>query len=260
MTPAVLVTPVEPGIAAVTLFNPEKLNALTAAMWAGLEQVMTALSADASLRCVVIRGEGQAFAAGGDIGEFDTLRATHDQAAIYHGQVARALAAISDGAHPVVASIEGPCIGGGLEIAAACDLRIAGEGATFGAPIKKLGFSMAHGELAGLLALAGPAVAAEILLEGRILKAREACDKGLLTRVVADGEVAAEALATARRIAEGAPLAARMHRKLIRRLTAAAATMSEQEVRESFGFLDSEDYREGLNAFREKRKPVFRGR
>ncbi|QDX81768.1 enoyl-CoA hydratase [Denitratisoma sp. DHT3] len=248
-------------IATVTLFNPDKLNAVNAAMWRRLKAVMEELHADETLRCVVIRGEGKAFAAGGDLEEFLTQRDTFERAQVYHGEwVAGALAAIVACRHPVVALIEGVCIGGGLEIASCCDLRIAGEGARFGAPIMKLGFAMAHSELVGLVALAGPAVALEILLEGRILSAREAYGKGLLTRVVADAEVEAEAHATARRIAAGAPLAARAHKQLVRRLMAQARALEAEEVRENFAFLESEDYREGLAAFLDKRPPVFRGR
>lgn len=260
MSPDVFQT-VDGPIATVTLFNPGKLNAVTAAMWQKLKAVMKELDAREDLRCVLIRGEGGAFAAGGDIEEFATLRDTFDQAQVYHGKwVAGALQAIVDCRHPTVAMIEGPCIGGGLEIAGQCDLRIAGESAKFGAPILKLGFTMAHSELVGLLALAGPAVALEILLEGRILSAREAYEKGLLTRVVPDDQVESEALATARRIAAGAPLVARWHKKLVRRLIPAAQPLNEVEIRENFAYLETEDYREGLAAFREKRKPDFLGR
>lgn len=259
MTPDILLDRDGP-IVTVTLFNPDKLNAVTAAMWRRLKLVMDELSADDSLRCVILRGEGQAFAAGGDIEEFLTLRDTFEKAQVYHGEwVAGALQAVAASRHPTVAAIAGPCIGGGLEIAAACDLRIAGAGAKFGAPIMKLGFAMYAGELAGLLALAGPAVALEILLEGRILSAQEAYEKRLLTRVVGDAEVYAEATATARRIAAGAPLAARQHKQLVRRLTAAASAPSANEWRENFAFLDSADYREGLAAFFDKRPPNFTG-
>ena len=261
MTPRILCErEAEGGSATVTLFNPDKLNAINAAMWRELKATMEALDADDSLRCVVMRGEGAAFAAGGDIEEFLIERDTFERAQVYHGEwVAGALASIVACRHPVVALIHGPCIGGGLEIAAQCDLRIAGESAKFGAPIKKLGFAMAHSELAGLLALAGPAVALEILLEGRILSAQEAYAKGLVTRVVADDRVADEAYATARRIAEGAPLVARSHKRLVRRL-ADPRPLDEAEVRDNFSYLDTDDYREGLAAFLAKRVPQFTGR
>jgi enoyl-CoA hydratase len=205
-------------IATVTLFNPDKLNALNAFMWRRLRETVAELAADASLRCVILRGEGAAFAAGGDLEEFKTARANVDLALAYHEAVGAALAAIESCPHPTLAAILGPCVGGGLEIACACDLRIAGEGAKFGAPIMRLGFSMYPGELAGFLKLAGPAVAKEILLEGRLLNAAEAYAKGLLTRVVTDDAVEREAQATARRIAAGAPLVARWHKQWIARL------------------------------------------
>ena len=230
-------------IATVTLCNPDKLNALNARMWSRLRETFANLSADAGLRCVILRGEGAAFSAGGDIEEFKTGRATVDLALAYHEAVGEALAAIESCPHPTVAAIQGPCVGGGLEIACACDLRIAGEGAKFGAPIMKLGFSMYPGELAGLLRLAGPALAKEILLEGRMLSAAEAYAKGLLTRVVADEAVLVEAQATAGSIAAGAPLVARWHEQWIARLME-GRPLTLEEKRASFAFLDSADYAE----------------
>lgn len=247
-------------IATLTLNNPDKLNAINLAMWQQLSAHMAAISADNGIRCVVLRGAGdQAFAAGGDLEEFVTGRATLEQALHYHGEVARALNAIADCPHPTVALIQGACIGGGLEIAGVCDLRIAGESARFGAPINKLGFSMYPGEMEGLLRLVGPAVVKEILLEGRILNAGEAYAKGLLTRVVADDQVIDEAYASARRICAGAPLVAGWHKQWIRRLLD-GRPLSEEEKAASFAFLETEDYKEGLAAFLEKRKPVFKAR
>ena len=258
MTPDVL-SARDGGIATVTLSNPGKLNTLDAAMWRRLAAVFAELDADDALRCVILRGAGDAFAAGGDLVEMQEARATADNALAYHEQVGMAFDAIAGCRHPVVAQIAGPCVGGGLEIACACDLRIAGESARFGAPINRLGFSMYPGELAGLLQLAGPAVAKEILLEGRLLTAREAYEKGLVTRVVADAGVAAEALATAQRIAAGAPLVARRHKQWIARL-GDGTPLTMEEKRASFAFLETDDYREGMAAFLEKRPPRFSGR
>lgn len=247
-------------IATLTLNNPEKLNAINLSMWQQLADTMSKITADSSIRCVVIRGAGDdAFAAGGDLEEFVTARTTLEQALHYHGQVAVALNAIADCPHPTLALITGACIGGGLEIAGVCDFRIAGESSRFGAPINRLGFSMYPGEMEGLLRLVGPAVVKEILLEGRILHAREAYEKGLLTRVVADEQVADEAYATARRICSGAPLVAGWHKQWIRRLLD-GRPLTDAEKAASFAFLDTEDYKEGLAAFLEKRKPVFKAR
>lgn len=247
-------------IASLVLDNPGKLNAINLAMWQQLAGHMATLSADSAIRCVIVRGAGnEAFAAGGDLEEFVSGRATLEQALHYHSQVAAALNAIADCPHPTVALIRGACIGGGLEIAGVCDLRICGEGGRFGAPINKLGFSMYPGEMEGLLKLAGPAVMKEILLEGRILTAAEAYEKGLVTRVVPDAQVEDEACATARRIAAGAPLVAAWHKQWIRRLQN-GKPLNDEEKAASFAFLDTEDYREGLSAFLEKRRPVFKAR
>lgn len=245
-------------IATLTLNNPEKLNAINLAMWQQLAKHMAEIGVDRNIRCVVIRGAGDdAFAAGGDLEEFVSGRATLEQALHYHGQVAEALHAIADCPHPTVASIRGACIGGGLEIAGSCDLRICGEGARFGAPINKVGFSMYPGEMDALLRLAGEAVLKEILLEGRILSASEAYAKGLVTRVVPDAQVADEAYASARRICQGAPLVAGWHKQWIKRLLE-GTPLSDEEKAASFAFLETEDYQEGLAAFLEKRKPQFK--
>ena len=247
-------------VATVTLSNPGKLNAVDFAMWQNLAEIVNDLSRDEQLRCVVVRGDDeQAFAAGGDIDEFLCRRDTVDHALAYHAQAGAALRALADCRQPTIALVQGACIGGGLEIAAQCDLRICGQSSRFGAPINQLGFSMYPEEMASLLRLAGPACLLEILLEGRIFGAAEALAKGLVTRVVADGEVVAEAYASAERICAGAPLVARWHKQWLRRLQQ-GAPLSDAELRDSFAFLATDDYREGLAAFIDKRKPEFHGR
>jgi enoyl-CoA hydratase/carnithine racemase len=171
-----------------------------------------------------------------------------------------ALRAIGECRHPTIAMIHGPCVGGGLEIACQCDLRIAGESARFGVPINRLGFAIAYSELDALLPLVGRAVALEILVEGRVWNADEAFAKGLLTRVVPDARLHDEAYATACRIAEGAPLAAHWHKRFIRRLTPRPAPLNEAEIEENFAYFDTEDYRIGYDAFLQKRRPKFVGR
>jgi enoyl-CoA hydratase len=246
-------------VATVTLNNSAKLNALTKPMWEALGDVMRALSADDTLRCIVLRGAGEkAFAAGADISEFAATRANMQQAKIYGELIHATMQAVARCRHPVIAMIKGACVGGGLEIAAMCDMRICGDSSRFGVPIKNLGLTMGYGELQGVLALVGRAVALEILLEGRVFDAAEALHKRLVNRVVADAEVEAEAYALAARIAAGAPLVARWHKQYIERL-AVAASIPQSEWDEGYACFDTADYREGVAAFVAKRKPQFEG-
>ncbi len=247
-------------VATVVLNRPEKLNALTKPMWQGLGQAMRELSNDDTLRCIVLRGAGgKAFAPGNDIAEFEFERSNFAQGKAYGAILHDALGAIADCRHPTVALIEGICVGGGLEIAALCDLRICGEGSRFGVPINKLGLVMAHAEMAALVQLAGRAGALELLLEGRILGAREALERRLVHRVVADADVATEAYATAARIAAGAPLVARWHKQFLREIEA-GEPLSEAQRDEGFRCYDSEDFRIGYRAFLAKQAPEFVGR
>lgn len=247
-------------IATVVLNRADKLNALTRPMWQGLGDAVRALSADDEVRCIVIRGAGErAFSPGNDISEFSTVRSNKTQAREY-GKVMHATAqALAECRHPLVAQIHGICVGGGLEIAALCDLRICGESSRFGAPIKNLGLVMAYAEMAPLVRLVGRAVTLEILLEGRVFDAQEAKDKGVVTRIVPDAEVAAEARATAERIAEGAPLVARWHKKFINRLMD-PKPLTPEEYDECFACFGTEDYRIGRDAFLARSKPEFKGR
>jgi enoyl-CoA hydratase len=247
-------------IATVTLNNPDRLNALNKAMWEHLGETMRKLSADDSLRCVVLRGAGEkAFAAGADISEFATERADSKQAKRYGDVIHETMQSVSRCKHPTLAMIHGACVGGGLEIAAMCDMRLCGESSRFGIPINRLGLTMAYGELQGLLALAGRAVTLEILLEGRMFDAQEALRKRLVNRVVPDAKVEEEAYALARRIAEGAPLVARWHKQFIERLSV-TAQLTPEEWEEGFACFDTEDYRIGVEAFLSKTKPGFKGK
>ena len=245
--------------ATVTLSNPERLNALSASMWRQLASTFQELNDDQGLRCVVLRGAGdKAFAAGADIANFATERANSKQAKEYARGLA-GVSALAECRHPVVALIKGACVGGGLLVAAQADIRICGESSRFGVPVKNLGLVEAYDELQGMMRVVGRAATLEILLEGRIWNAREAYEKGLVSRVVPDDKVVEESYATARRIAEGAPLAARWHKKFVRRL-ADPRPLTEAEFDESYACFDTADFREGVAAFLAKRKPRFEGK
>jgi len=250
----------EGAIATVTLNRPEKLNALTKSMWCALGDAFEALAAERELRSVVLRGAGErAFSPGNDIGEFETERANIEQARAYGRIMRRTLDALRGCPVPVVALIRGVCVGGGLEIAAHCDLRIAGRSSRFGIPVKRLGLVVSPLELEGLLALAGRAATLEILLEGRVFDAEEAERKGLVTRVVDDDEVESEAYAAAARIAEGAPLVARWHKRFVSRLED-PTPLTEAEIDEGYACFGTEDFRIGYRAFLAKTRPEFVGR
>jgi len=247
-------------IATLVLSRPEKLNALTKPMWRRLADSVAALAADDAVRCIVLRGAGdKAFSPGNDIAEFETERSNPAQAKEYGKLMHAALGALRECRTPTLAAIQGICVGGGMEIAALCDLRICGRSSRFGAPIKNLGLVMAYPEIGALIELVGRNVALEILLEGRIFGAEEAREKGIVTRVVDDAAVIDEAYAAARRIAEGAPLVARWHKKFARRL-ADPRPLTEAELDEGYACFGTEDFRIGYKAFLAKAKPEFKGK
>jgi enoyl-CoA hydratase len=246
------------GIARLTLANPGKLNALSVAMWRELRTHVAKLNArPGGVRVVIVRGEGGQFASGGDIEEFPQFRFDATTLARFHEEDVRpALQALLDCDLPLVAQIDGACIGGGLEIAACCDIRIAGASARFGVPIAKLGFPLAPAELEIVAGVVGPTVLRELLIEARVLGAQEAFARGLVTRVVADADVAAEARTTAERIAELSPQALRLNKRALRQFTHAAHS-SHAERAPHYAYAASDEHREGLAAFNEKRKPRF---
>jgi enoyl-CoA hydratase len=247
-------------IATVTIDNPGRLNALTTSMWRQLADAFRTLSGEEDIRCIVLRGAGdKAFAAGADIAAFETERYDVPSAKQYGQVLHGGLAAIDQCRHPVIAMIKGSCIGGGLEVASRCDLRICGESSRFGIPVNRLGLVVAYEEMRGLVDLAGPAGALEIVLEGRVFGAAEADRKGLVNRVVADDAVETEAYATAARIADGAPLVARWHKKFIKRLLD-PTPLSDAEREDNYACFGTEDFRIGYRAFLAKTKPDFKGR
>jgi enoyl-CoA hydratase/carnithine racemase len=247
------------GVARVTLSNPGKLNAIDIGMWRELRALFERLQAllrDDAPRAVIVCGAGGQFASGGDIHEFAGFRFDEDALHDFHeNTVAPALQAMLDCDIPLLAQIDGACIGGGLEIAACCDIRVCGESSRFGAPIAKLGFPMAPGELERLSNVFSAPMLREMLLEARLYDAREALRAGAVHAVVADAEVAATALQRAERIAALSPQAARINKRTLRQITAGGPSATER--RAHFNYADSAEHREGIAAFIAKRPARF---
>ncbi|RST56743.1 enoyl-CoA hydratase/isomerase family protein [Variovorax sp. MHTC-1] len=243
----------EGAIAFVTLANADRLNAMSRAMWRELRAVFEqALAQDAAVRCVVVRGEGAAFCAGGDISEYPSFR--FDEASLrefHENEVWGALAAMLACELPLVAQIEGACMGAGLEIASCCDIRLAGASSKFGAPIAKLGFPMAPREAALVRSAIGDTLARDMLLAAGVHDARRLYDAGFVLSVLPDAQVAAAALAHAQRIAALAPAAARLNKR-----TFFAGTV-DRLLASAYDYADSPEHREGIAAFLAKRTPVF---
>ena len=249
------------GVIATVLIDREaKRNCLDLPMWVALGEAMSALSADETLRAVILRGAGtEAFSAGADIAAFEHERGTPAREAVYGRELHNALQAVRTCIHPTIAACSGWTMGGGCGIATMCDFRIGSAATRMGIPARNLGIFYAYEEIDPILQICGYATTAEILIEGRVLTGPEAYEKGLLSRLVADGTVHDEALALAGRIAQGSPLSARFHKRAMQQLRGAVAISPEDRLREG-SFAYTEDFRNAARAFLEKRKPVFEGR
>ena len=247
-------------IVEVSLNRPEKLNALTKPMWKELGKIFKKLSKDKNLRCIVIRGKGgKSFSPGNDISEFETQRSSSKLAKAYGVHLHGTLRAIQECPIPTIALIEGICVGGGMEIAACCDLRICGESSRFGVPIKRLGLTMAAKELEALLKITSYSIAMEILLEGKIMNAKEAYKKNLVNRVVADLEVENEVYKSAELISEGAPKVARWHKQFAKEILK-TGKVSDKLNNLGYKCYDTEDFKIGYKSFLAKTKPKFKNK
>jgi len=243
----------------LVLNRPERRNALNADMWAAIPPLIRSLNEHPDVRVIVMRGAGkEAFAAGADISEFAATRNDSAAAARYERLNGEAFAAIRASARPVVAMVQGFCIGGGLALALAADLRIADGSALFSLPPARLGLAYPLDGLGDLVSAVGAPAAKEMIFTARKLTAEDAFRIGLIDRLATDIE--AEARALAAEIAAGAPLTITHAKKAIDFLARRPGHEDDAEVAWlAARCFDSEDYTEGRTAFMEKRKPVFRG-
>ena len=251
-------------IAVVTLSNPRKFNAMSRAMWRELKDVFTRVQAGGDWRCVLLRGEGGHFCAGGDIAEYPDFRFDVERLRAFHeDEVWGGLQAVLDCDVPIIAAIEGNCMGAGVEIASCCDIRIAADDARFGAPIAKLGFPMAPREAQLVARVAGEATARQMLLEAAVLGAPEMKARGFLHRIESPNDVQAHALERAHHITALAPQAARLNKQTFRALNQAATpvhtapTAIDNIVKNAYDYADSAEHREGIEAFLAKRPARF---
>lgn len=252
-------------ISTLVISHAARRNAMTRAMWQDLPSVLQSLPED--IRCLIIRGEGDHFCAGGDISEYPKFRFQQSSLRAFHeDDVAPALEALLALDIPIVAMIAGHCMGGGLEIAACADIRISGEGATFGAPIAKLGMPMAQRELAIVLRTAGEATVREMLLEARVLSSHEMKSRGFIQRIMPDTQLQQEVQETAYRICALSPQAARLNKQFLRQFIDQNSSFPDVKsakyainniVNDPYAYAQSAEHFEGISAFLAKRTAHF---
>jgi enoyl-CoA hydratase/carnithine racemase len=241
--------------------QPAKMNAINGAMWRALPAAVARFDRNPEVRCIALRGSGtEAFAAGADISEFEQLRDGQAAVGEYDGLLDQALHAIQDSRKPSVAMIHGFCMGGGLELALACDLRYCSSSAQFAIPAAKLGLAYNVEGHKRLLETVGHARAREIMFLGRRYGADEALAMGLVQRVLPDAELEAYVDGVIATLVENAPLAIANSKTILEEYVKSAGAPDAARMSEAMRrCAESEDYKEGRRAFMEKRKPRFSG-
>ena len=239
--------------------SPARRNAINGEMWRAIPGAMADFDANPEIRCVVLRGEGTvAFAAGADISEFETRRSSEGNVREYDGLVDAAQRAIEDSAKPVVALIHGFCVGGGVEMALACDLRYAADTSQFAIPAARLGVGYGVHGTNRLVATVGHAAAREIMFSGRRYSAQEALAMGLINRLLPAAELDDYVRRLASELAVNAPLSIAASKRIINTVIEARGDFTEEDALTA-RCMQSEDYKEGRRAFMEKRTPRFKG-
>jgi enoyl-CoA hydratase len=255
-----MMTAIDGAIGWVTFNNPARRNAVSMAMWQAIPEIFDRLEADASVRVIVLRGAGdKAFVSGLDISQFEEAFSSSQAGQGLEEMSARANARIRNAVKPTLAMINGFCIGAGVQIAANCDLRIAGDTATLAITAAKLGIGYPIESIKRLKDLVGPAAVREIFFTGRQFAAAEAERIGLVNRVVPAAELETVVRETCATIAANAPLTILAVKQVLDLLLERDCDLARCEVLMDVCF-DSEDYAEGRRAFMEKRKPEFKGR
>jgi enoyl-CoA hydratase len=252
----------EPPLGWMTINRPERRNALNYETWVRMAEAVAELNADPDVRVIIMRGSTlEAFISGADISEFPSHRANAEQARIYRSAPGNATSALVNSPKPVIAMIGGICIGGGLQVALSCDIRIAARGTKFGIPAARLGLAYPLDGVLSLSQIAGPANARDILMSARIFDAEEALRMGLITRIVDPAELEANVREYATRMASNAPLTMAAAKATIKEGLRDAAERDSKKIAAMVAqCFDSEDYKEGVQAFLEKRPARFQGR